>query len=317
MAEMVSTRDVYGDTLLKLGEEHQEIVALDCDLSGSTRSALFGVKFPHRFFNMGVSEQDMMGTAAGLASAGKVPFASTFAVFASGRAWEQIRTSICLPGLNVKIIASHGGITVGEDGATHQALEDIAIMRALPNITVVIPADGVETEKAVRTIYAHKGPVYMRLGRNKYPILFDKSYNFKIGKAITLKEGNDLTIVATGYMVSKSLLAAEQLEKKGINASVVNISTIKPIDVEAIVQAARETGAVLTVEEHSIIGGLGSAVAEVLSENFPVPMKRIGIRDSFGTSGDSDELLDHFGLSTKHIVEEAENLLKKKVGPRR
>jgi transketolase len=309
---MVSTRDAYGKTLAELGDEHEDIVALDCDLSGSTRSALFGKKFPRRFFNMGVSEQDMIGTAAGLAATGKVPFASTFAVFASGRAWEQIRVCVCLAKLNVKVVASHGGITVGEDGATHQATEDLAIMRALPNMSVVVPADGVETEQAVRAIYAHDGPVYLRLARNKYPILFDESYRFQLGKANRVREGKDLAIIAVGLMVSKSLLAAEQLARQGVEASVVNMSTIKPLDAEHVVGAARETGAVLTVEEHSINGGLGSAVAETLGENFPVPMKRMGVNDRFGTSGSSDELLEYHGLTERHIAEEALKLLKMK-----
>lgn len=312
MSKVVSTRDVYGETLVKLGEEHEEIVALDCDLSSSTRSALFGNKFPHRFFNMGVSEQDMMGTAAGLSTAGKVPFASTFAVFASGRAWEQIRMCICIPSLNVKVVGSHGGITVGEDGATHQATEDIAIMRALPNMTIVVPADAVETEQAVRAIYAHKGPVYLRLARNKYPVLFDENYRFEIGKANIIREGKDLAIIAAGYMVSKSLEAAQELREHGVEASVVNMSTIKPLDEECVIRVAREAGAVLTVEEHSIIGGLGSAVAETLAENHPVPMKRMGTGDKFGISGAPEELIEHYGLSGWHIVEEALKLVNRK-----
>lgn len=312
MEQKVYTRDVYGETLVKLGEEHQEIVALDCDLSGSTRSALFGKRFPHRFFNMGVSEQDMMGTAAGLAAAGKIPFASTFAIFATGRAWEQIRTSICLPALNVKLVASHGGITVGEDGATHQTTEDIALMRVLPNMSIVVPADGVETEQALGAIYAHPGPVYMRLARNKYPTLFDNNYRFQLGRANIIKEGNDLAIIATGYMVSKSLEAAQRLDKQGVKACVVNMSSIKPLDVECIARVARETDAVLTVEEHSVIGGLGSAVAEALAENCPVPMKRMGIEDKFGVSGSPEELLKHYGLSVEHIVDEALKLVQRK-----
>ncbi len=314
MSRMVSTRDVYGETLAKLGEEHQEIVALDCDLSGSTRSAVFGKKFPQRFFIMGVSEQDMMSTAAGLASSGKVPFASTFAIFASGRAWEQIRLCICLPCLNVNVVASHGGLTVGEDGATHQATEDLAIMRALPNMTLVVPADAVETERVVRSIYAHQGPVYLRLARNKYPVLFDDSYKFEIGKANVIRDGKDLAIIATGYMVSKSLEAAQKLSEQGLEACVVNMSTIKPLDAECVAEAARKTGAVLTVEEHSIIGGLGSAVAEALGESYPVPMMRMGIRDTFGVSGHPEELLEHYGLSVQHIVEEAGKLMRRKAG---
>jgi len=312
LSKMLSTRDAYGETLVKLGEEHPEIVALDCDLSGSTRSALFGKRFPDRFFNMGVSEQDMVSTAAGLATVGKAPFASTFAIFISGRAWEQIRICVCLPGLNVTLVGSHGGITVGEDGATHQANEDIAVMRVLPNMTIVVPSDAIETEKALRAIYEYHGPVYLRLARNKYPVLHDESYKFELGKADIIREGNDLAIVTAGYMVSKSLEAAQMLSGQGVEACVVNMSTIKPIDEECVVRVARETGAVLTVEEHSVIGGLGSAVAETLGENCPVPMKRMGMRDTFGLSGNIEELLKHFQFSEDHIVEEALQLIERK-----
>lgn len=309
VTEHVYIREAYGKTLLELGDRYTDIVVLDADLTVSTKTNLFGNKFPHRFFTMGVSEQDMMATAAGFALAGKRPFASTFAVFATGRAWEHIRQSIAFPKLNVKIVATHAGVTVGEDGATHQALEDIALMRVLPNMTVIVPADAVETEKVIRTLIEYEGPAYVRLARAKFPTIFKKSYEFEIGKAQILREGKHVTIFAIGIMVSEALQAAKILEKEGISACVVNLSTVKPIDVKTIVELASFTGAVVTAEDHSIIGGLGGAVAEVLGENCPTPMKRIGMRDRFGTSGDGLRLLEYFGLKASDIVQAVHELL--------
>jgi transketolase len=309
---MLGTRDAYGEALVRLGEQNERIVVLDADLSGSTRTAKFGKAFPHRFFNMGVAEQDMIGTAAGLASAGKIPFASTFAIFQTGRAWEQIRQSICYPNLNVKLVASHGGITVGEDGATHHCIEDIGLMRVLPNMTVIVPADAYEAEKAVVAASEYQGPVYIRVSRDKSPVLFDEGYVFTIGRAKEIRAGWDLTFIATGLMVCAALDAAEALAGKGIGTRVVNMSTIKPIDQEIIVAAAEETGAIITAEEHSIIGGLGSAVAEVISETHPVILKRIGIGDRYGASAKPHILLEEFGLTTKHLVEAGLDILDKK-----
>jgi len=312
LTKLLGTRNVYGDVLAELGEKYQNIVALNADLSGSTKTSVFHKKFPHRFFNMGIAEQDMIGMAVGLATTGKIPFVSTFAIFAVGKPWEQIRQSIANPEVNVKIVSSHGGITVGEDGASHQCLEDIALMRVLPNMTVIIPADGIETRKAVKAIVDHKGPVYMRLSRMRFPVLFDEGYVFKIGKGTVLKEGKDVTIFATGFMVSQSLKALDQLEAEGISTQLINLATIKPIDQELIIKAARATGAVVTAEEHSIIGGLGSAVAEVLSEHCPTPMKRIGIKDSPGTSGNPDELLEHYQLNPQYIISAVKEVLQHK-----
>ncbi|MGB9813413.1 MAG: transketolase family protein [Thermovenabulum sp.] len=307
----IATREAYGEALAELGEKIKDLVVLDADLSKSTKTSVFAKKFPERFFNMGIAEQNLMGVAAGLATCGKIPFASTFAVFATGRAFEQIRNSICYPNLNVKIAASHAGITVGEDGATHQSIEDIALMRALPNMVVINPADAVETKKAVFAAAMHKGPVYIRLGRHPVDVIFDESYEFQLGKGVILKEGEDVAIIATGIMVGEALKAYEELKKENINAMVVNIHTIKPIDRDVILKAAN-CKAVITVEEHTIYGGLGSAVAEVLSEEKPVLLKRIGIEDTFGESGKPEELLKMYGLTVDRIVSEAKKLLKLK-----
>lgn len=309
---MIATRDVYGEVLAELGETNKDVVVLDADLSGSTKTAIFAKKFPERFFNMGIAEQDMMGTAAGLASSGKIPFASTFAIFATGRAWEQVRQSIAYPKLNVKIVATHAGITVGEDGASHQSVEDIAVMRVIPNMTVIVPADGVETKKVIREIIKYKGPVYVRLSRGKSPVVLDDSYSFEIGKGSVLKDGKDVSIIACGVMVSKALQAAEMLEITGVSTRVINISSIKPIDSDLIIRAAKETGCIVTAEEHSIIGGLGGAVAEVVAENYPVPVKRIGIEDKFGTSGDADQLMECYGLTHDNIARAARDVIKRK-----
>ncbi len=312
MSNMIATRDAYGEVLIELGIENENVVALDADLSGSTKTSGFARKFPDRFFNMGIAEANMIGTAAGLAAAGKIPFASTFAIFAVGRAWEQVRQSVAYPKANVKIVATHSGVTVGEDGGSHQSVEDIAIMRAVPNMTVIVPADGVETRLAIRAAAAYRGPVYVRLGRNKVTTIFDDSYQFAIGKGCQLRGGNDLSFITTGLMTAQALAAAEQLQAKGISARVIHISTIKPLDEELILAAARETGAVVTAEEHSVIGGLGGAVAELLSERCPVPVKRVGIKDRFGLSGKAEDLLKYFGLLPENLVDAAKEVLLKK-----
>jgi len=301
--EKIATRDAYGKALVKLGAENERVVVLDADLSKSTKTHDFMKNYPQRFFNMGIAEQNLLGTAAGLAAAGKIAFASTFAVFATGRAFEQIRNSIAYNKLNVKIAATHAGLTVGEDGASHQSVADIAVMRALPNMTVIVPADGIETEKAVFAAAKQEGPVYIRLGRSGVPVIYGAEYDFQIGRASTLREGKDAAGLATGIMVAESLKAAEELAAEGISVRVVNVSTIKPIDVEAVVAAARDTGAIVTAEEHNIIGGLGSAVAEVLVENYPVPMELVGVRDTFGESGKPQELLDKYGLNVAAVKE--------------
>ncbi|MGI6574677.1 MAG: transketolase family protein [bacterium] len=312
MTEKIATRDAYGQTLAELGKTNLDLVVLDADLSGSTRTAEFAKVFPERFFNMGIAEANMIATAAGLAAAGKLPFASTFAVFATGRAFDQVRNSVCIAQLNVKIAASHAGLTVGEDGASHQSVEDISLMRSLPGMTVIVPADAVETRLAVKAAAAHKGPVYLRLGRPKVPVILSRDYQFSIGKAALLRDGNDVTVVACGYMVGVALEAAQLLEQEGIEARVLNMSTIKPIDRYALVTAAQETGAIVTAEEHSIIGGLGSAVAEVIAEEYPVPVHRVGIKDTFGESGAPGELLQKYGLTVEEIVAQAKNAMAKK-----
>ncbi|MBI5328609.1 MAG: transketolase family protein [Deltaproteobacteria bacterium] len=312
MTKLIATRDVYGETLAEIGAVNKNIVVLDADLSSSTKTNIFAKKFPERFFNMGVSEADMMGTAAGLAAGGKIPFASTFAIFASGRAWEQIRQSIAYPKLNVKIVATHGGITVGEDGASHQAIEDIALMRAIPNMTVVVPCDGVETKSVIHEIIKYNGPVYVRVARGKFPVVMPEDYKFTLGKGSVVRDGKDAAIIANGLMVSHALEAAEMLAKEGLSIRVVNMSTIKPIDRDIIIKAAKETGAILTCEEHSIIGGLGEAVATVAAEEYPVQVKRLGIQDRFGQSGLAEELLVHYALMPKDIAEAVKEAVKKK-----
>lgn len=313
----MGTREVYGETLAQLGEIYKDIVVLDADLSSSTKTSLFAKKFPHRFFNMGVAEQNMMGTAAGLAAAGKIVFASTFAVFATGRCWEQIRYSIAYNKLNVKIVATHGGVTVGADGGSHQCTEDIAIMRVLPEMRVIVPADGKEMREVIRTIVKIPGPFYVRSSRMKSLLVFDEDYKFVLGKGTVLRKGNEVTLIGTGLMVSKCLEAATMLEQEGISAQVVNISTIKPIDEALLVDCALKTDGIVTVEEHSAIGGLGSAVAEVLSEKCPTYIHKIAVQDKFGFSADPDELLDYFGLNPSTIVAAAKQLLdaRKKTGP--
>jgi transketolase len=293
---------------VELGGRVPELVVLDADLSKSTKTADFAKVYPDRFFNMGIAEQNLMGTAAGLALAGKIPCASTFAVFACGRAFDQVRNTIAYPGLNVKIVASHAGITVGEDGGSHQSIEDIALMRVLPGMTVIVPADASETRKAVEAAVAMRGPVYIRLGRTAVPVLFDDGHPFQIGKAVVLRQGTGAVVFATGIMVSEALQAAEQLAGRGVSAAVVDVHTIKPLDLELVVEMARRTGAVVTAEEHSIYGGLGSAVAEALGEHCPVPMLRLGVRDRFGESGKPAELMEAFGLTASFIVRAVEQV---------
>lgn len=308
----IATRDAYGEALAELGAINNQVVVLDADLSKSTKTNDFKKVYPERFFNLGIAEQNLLGTAAGFAAAGKIPFASSFAVFAVGRAYDQIRNSIAYPNLNVKIAATHAGLTVGEDGGSHQMLEDIALMRAVPNMTVIVPADGVETKQVVMAAAEHQGPVYIRLGRPKVPVLLGDDYKFEIGKGVVLKEGTDVTLVGTGIMVSKAMEAADLLAADGISAAVVNISTIKPLDNALITEMAQKTGAVVTAEEHNIYGGLGSAVAEVLVETCPVPMARVGVEDKFGESGLPDELLEKYGLTAANIAAKAKAVIAKK-----
>lgn len=307
-----ATRDAYGDTLKELGGKHPEIVVLDADLSASTKTQVFAKAYPDRFFDCGIAEGNMMSVAAGLAAAGKTVFASTFAVFGAGRAYEQIRNSICYPCLNVKVALTHAGITVGEDGATHQMLEDIALMRVLPNMTVIVPADAAETSAAIRFAVDYKGPVYIRMGRAKCDDVTDPDAPFVPGKSVLLRDGTDLTIIACGIMAGKAAKASDMLKEEGISARVINMSSVKPIDEDVIVKAAAETGAILTAEEHSVVGGLGSAVAEVVVKKSPVPMEMLGINDSFGESGKAEELLVKYGLTSEHMVEMAKDLLQKK-----
>lgn len=301
----MATREAYGKALVELGAKNKDVVVLDADLSKATKTADFQKVYPDRFFNIGISEQDMMVTAAGLATCGKIPFASTFAIFATGRAYEQVRNSIGYPHLNVKIAATHAGITVGEDGATHQSIEDISLMRGIPGMVVINPADAEETRQAIFAAAEHYGPVYIRLGRMAVPDIHDQNYKFQLGKGEVIREGKDIAIIATGVMVAIAIEAADKLKEEGIEATVVNIHTIKPIDKDLIVEVAKKTGKVITAEEHSIIGGLGSAVAEVLSEEYPVKVKRIGIKEQFGQSGSPKELLKHYGLTAEDIVKAA------------
>ena len=312
MAEKIATREAYGNALAELGEKY-DFVVLDADLAAATKTGVFKKKYPERFFDCGIAEGNMMSVAAGIATTGKVVFASSFAMFAAGRAFEQVRNSICYPHLNVKIGATHAGITVGEDGATHQCIEDFALMRAIPGMTVINPADAVEAKAAVEAAINFVGPVYMRFGRYAVPVINDNAdYKFEIGKGVEMKDGSDVTIVATGMMVSMALEAAEALKDKGISVRVINIHTIKPIDKDIILKAAKETGAIVAAEEHSIIGGLGSAVAEVVGEGCPVPVVRLGVNDEFGHSGKVPPLLEMYGLTTANLIAKVEEALKLK-----
>ena len=313
MAEKIATRVAYGQALKEFGGD-ERIIVLDADLGKSTMSATFGEAYPERYFDMGIAEANMAGVAAGLASTGKIALIHSFAIFASGRIYDQIRNSIVYPGLNVKIVGSHAGVTVGQDGATHQALEDLALMRALPGLVVLSPCDAGETRLALKAMLEHDGPCYMRTGRLAVPQITGEipGYRFELGKGATLAQGKDVTIIATGYMAAGALEAARMLAQTGISARVINIHTIKPLDEEIIIAAARETGAIVTAEEHNIIGGLGGAVAEVLAENQPTPLVRVGVRDVFGHSGDPEELVRHFGLAPEDIVEAARRAIARK-----
>lgn len=299
----IATRQSYGEALADLGEKNKNIVVLDADLSEATKTCIFAKKFPNRFFEMGIAEQDMLATSAGMAVSGLIPFASTFAVFATGRAYDQIRNSICYPKLNVKICGTHAGVTVGEDGATHQMLEDINLMRGLPNMTVMSVSDDAQTRWAVEEISKIAGPVYLRLARYATPVIYGESQEFEFGKGIQIGDGTDATVFTTGICVSEAIKAKDELEKEGINIRVVDIHTIKPIDKELIIKCAKETKKIITIEDHSIIGGLGSAVCEVLSEEYPTKVIRMGVNDTFGTSGKAEELISYFNIDAKSIIE--------------
>ena len=306
--EKIATRQSYGEKLEDLGEKYNDIVVFDADLSTATKTSIFAKKYPERFFDMGISEADMISTAAGMSTCGKVPFVSTFAMFAAGRAYDQIRNSVCYTNLNVKICATHSGITVGEDGATHQMLEDIALMRVVPNMTVISPSDDTETRWAVEEAYKIKGPVYIRLSRLATPVIYEENQKFEIGKMIQMGEGTDATIFATGDVLYQALIAKEELEKNGVYVRVIDVHTIKPIDKETIIKCAKETKKLISLEDHNIFCGLGSAIAEVLTEYCPTKLIRMGIKDQFGKSGKAKELLHYYGLNEKKIIKEVMNL---------
>ncbi|MBE6748727.1 MAG: transketolase family protein [Ruminococcaceae bacterium] len=314
MAEVIktATRDAYGKALVELGEKNKNVVVLDADLAAATKTGAFKKAFPERFFDTGIAESNMMSLAGGLATTGFTVFASTFAMFAAGRAFEQVRNTIGYPHLNVKIGATHAGISVGEDGASHQCCEDIALMRSIPGMVIINPADDIETRAAVLAAAEHDGPVYMRFGRLAVPRIFDEDYKFEIGKAVTLKEGTDVTIIATGLMVNEAIEAAKALEAEGISAELINMHTIKPLDKDAVIKAAKKTGCIVTAEEHNIIGGLGSAVSEAVCEECPVPVVRVGVNDEFGKSGPAVELLHLYGLDAENIVKHAKIAISKK-----
>lgn len=304
----IATRQSYGEALEKLGEKNKDVVVFDADLSGATKTSIFAKQFPERFFDMGIAEQDMMSTAAGMSTFGKIPYVSTFAVFAAGRAYDQIRNSICYPKLNVKICATHAGITVGEDGATHQMLEDLGMMRGLPNMTVLCTSDDTQTKWAVEEISKINGPVYLRLCRLGTPVIYDETQKFEIGKAVQIGEGTDATIFATGVTVAESLKAKEELAKEGINVRVVDVHTIKPIDEETIIKCAKETKKLVTVEDHNVIGGLGTAISDVLTQNYPTKLTKIGINDTFGKSGKAEELMEYYGLTAENIIKKVKEI---------
>lgn len=303
----VATRQSYGEKLAELGKINKDIVVFDADLANATKTSIFAKEFPNRFFDMGIAEQDMISTAAGMSTFGKIPYVSTFAVFAAGRAYDQIRNSVCYPHLNVKICATHAGITVGEDGATHQMLEDLGMMRGLPNMTVMCTSDDTETRWAVEEISKIEGPVYLRLCRLATPVIYDETQKFEIGKAIQIGDGTDACIFATGVTVAEAIKAKEELEKENINVRVVDIHTIKPIDRETIIKSAKETKKLISVEDHSVIGGLGTAISDVLTEQYPTKLIKLGINDTFGKSGKAEELLKYFGLTAENIIDVIKN----------
>ncbi len=308
--EYKSVRSEYGKTLVELGKINPNIVVLDADLSSSTQTKLFAKEFPERFFNVGISEQDLITTAAGLSCTGKIPFVSTFAMFASGRAWEQVRNTICYSNLNVKIAATHGGITVGEDGASHQALEDISLMRSIPNMTVIVPADAEETRQAIKFAAEFNGPVYIRISRSNLPDIFDSAYKFDYKKANIIKEGKDITLITNGETLVETIDCAKILSEKGIDAEIINVPVVKPLDNETIINSAKKTNRVITIENHSIIGGLGSAVCELLSEKYPTQITRIGTNDEFGQSGTAKELMAFYGLNAEKLATKITGLFK-------
>ncbi|MBQ7961205.1 MAG: transketolase family protein [Clostridia bacterium] len=314
MADVIktATRDAYGKALVELGQKNDKVIVFDADLAAATKTGMFKKEFPERFIDCGIAEGNMMGVAAGMATAGYTVFASSFAMFAAGRAFEQVRNTIGYPHINVKIGATHAGISVGEDGASHQCCEDIALMRTIPGMTIINPADDIEARLAVMAAAEMDGPVYMRFGRLAVPRIFDENYKFEIGKGVYLREGKDVTIIATGLMVERALQAAEQLKAEGIDAAVINMATIKPIDRDIIVDAAKKTGAIVTAEEHSVIGGLGEAVAGVVAETTPVPVLRVGVEDTFGKSGPALELLEIFGLNAENICAKAKQAIENK-----
>lgn len=311
MADVIkkATREGYGAALVKLGDKYDNLIVMDADLAAATKTGMFKKAFPDKFYDTGIAECNMMGIAAGLAATGHIVFASSFAMFAAGRAFEQVRNSIGYTHLNVKIGATHAGISVGEDGASHQCCEDIALMRTIPGMVIINPADDVEAEKAVFAAAEYEGPVYLRFGRLAVPRIFDEDYDFQIGKGVELTEGNDVAIIATGLMVNEALMAAEELKKEGINARVINMATIKPLDKDIVIKAAKETGAIVTAEEHNVIGGLGGAVSEVICESYPVPVIKLGVEDTFGRSGPAVELLHIYGLDAEHIVAKAKQAI--------
>ncbi len=314
MADVIktATRDAYGKALVELGEKNPDILVLDADLAAATKTGAFKKAFPERFFDTGIAEGNMMGVAAGLATTGYTVFASSFAMFSAGRAFEQVRNTIAYPHLNVKIGATHAGISVGEDGASHQCCEDIALMRSIPGMVIINPADDIEARAAVFAAAEHDGPVYMRFGRLAVPRIFDEDYKFEIGKAVTLKEGSDVTIIATGLMVNEALMAAEELSKEGISAEVINMHTIKPLDKDAIIKSAKKTGCIVTAEEHNVVGGMGDAVCDAVCAEHPVPVVKVGVEDTFGKSGPAVELLHIFGLDADNIVKKAKIAIEKK-----
>ena len=312
MADKIATRESYGKAVTELGKVNKDIVVLDADLANATKSGVFKNEFPDRHFNAGIAEMNMVGLASGLSLAGKIPFVSTFAVFGTGRAYDMVRNSVCYPKLNVKLALTHAGLTVGEDGATHQMLEDIALMNALPNMTVIVPADGPEAEQVVKAAAEIDGPVFMRFARAATDVIFDENYKFEIGKAAQIREGKDVTLIACGIMVAKALEAAEILKGDGINARVINMSTIKPLDKAAVEKAAKETGAIVTCEEHSIYGGLGSVVSQAVSKSTPVPVEFVGVNDVFGESGKPDQLIKKYHIDVEDIVEAAKKAVSRK-----
>ena len=307
----MATREGYGKGLVALGAEHDDIVVLDADLAGSTKTGMFAKAYPDRHFNCGIAEANMISVAAGLAASGCTPFASSFAMFASGRAYEQIRNSVGYPALNVKVGATHGGLSVGEDGASHQCCEDFALMRSIPGMVVICPADGVEAEAATKAAYEYQGPVYLRFGRLAVPVFHEEGFEFQIGKGEVMRDGTDIAIIANGLMVYEAIQAGEELAKQGINARIINMSTVKPLDEELVLKAAKECGKIITCEEHSVIGGLGEAVCSFLSENYPTPVRRIGVNDEFGCSGPAYEVLEKYGLCASNIVKVTKEFLGK------